>query len=412
MNTTEHPHDAWLGRQHPFPDRNPYDEACVDLATAAIRSGNLYGIGGQFNARLEDEFAKSYGVAHAVAVSSGTAAIHTAIAAFDPPPGSEIITAPITDAGTIVPIIFQGCVPIFADLDEHLGMDPASVESLITERTAAIVVVHLFGNATDVESIAQIAARHDIPLLEDCSQAHQTHFRGRTLGCYGTVGMFSFQQSKHMTTGDGGMVITDDDAIAERMRLFRDKGWARAGFGARAYPVLGLNYRMTELQAAVGIPQIGKVGQVIAKRRELADRIDSHLEGVAGVRRFVPTPGCEASYWCYPFFVDNWTTAAFADALAALGVPTLPGYIGDPIYQCMSVLRDGRTFGGSDYPLGPPVHPEVRYESGCCPRAEEHLRHLMVFWMHEGYSLADADDVGRAIARVASDLAVSVGPAR
>lgn len=391
-------------RTTPFPARNPYDDACIHLAAEAIRSGNLYGIGGTYTRRFEESFAELYGAQFAIATSSGTAAIHTALAALDPSPGSEVITAPITDAGTIVPILYQGCVPVFADVDEHLGMDPASVESLITERTVAIIVVHLFGNASDVRQLRAIADRHQVPLLEDCSQAHVTPLDGKLLGRYGHIGMFSLQQSKHMTTGDGGVVITDDPELAERMSLFRDKGWARSGFGPRSYPILGLNYRMTELQAAVGIPQIDRVKSVVARRRSLALRIDSYLDQAVGVRKFTPLPGCEASYWCYPFFVEQWPAETFSAALKAEGIPTMPGYIGEPIYSCMAALRDRRTFSDSSYPLSEPVHDTVTYALGLCPSAEAALQRLVVFWLHEGMTDADADDVGKAIAKVAANL--------
>jgi perosamine synthetase len=388
-------------RRDPFPPRAPFDEQCVELATEAIRSGNLFGPGGRFTTRFAAEFAAFYGAGHAVAVSSGTAAVHTALAAFAPEPGSEVITAPITDAGSVIPILALGCIPIFADIDAGYGMDPAAVEKAITARTAAIVVVHLFGGATDMPAICEIAARHGIAVIEDCSQAHATRLDGQWLGRFGQVGAYSLQQSKHLTTGDGGVVITDDPALAQRMARFCDKGWNRGSLGTRSYPFLGMNYRMTELQAAVGLPQLARLEAVVSRRRQLADRIDAYLVDAPGVHAVAPRNRADASFWVYPFEVDGHDAHVFADALAAEGVSVPPGYIGEPIYQCMSPVQDNVTFGTSNFPFLPPFHEPVQYGPGTCPRAEDALRRLMIFALHENLSDADADDVGRAIAKVA-----------
>lgn len=392
-------------RRGPFPPRAPFDEQCVELAAEAIRSGNLSGAGGPFTTRFAAEFAAFYGTAHGVTVSSGTAAVHTALAALAPEPGSEVITAPITDAGSVIPIMALGCVPIFADIDPHYGMDPVAVQKAITPRTAAIVVVHLFGGACDMPAICEIAARHDLPVIEDCSQAHATRLDGRLLGTFGQLGAFSLQQSKHLTTGDGGVVITDDPALAQRMAIFRDKGWRRGDLGARSYPILGMNYRMTELQAAVGLPQLARLDSVVARRRQLADRIDNHLAAAPGVQAFAPRNRADASYWAYPFEVVDHDAHEFAEALAAEGVDVAPGYIGAPIYQCMSPVQDNFSFATSGFPFVAPFHDPVRYGPGTCPRAEAAIRRLMTFGLHEDFSDADADDVGRAIGKVAHGLA-------
>jgi perosamine synthetase len=360
--------------------RQPFPAEAVLLASEAIRSGSLFGVGGTLTERFESEFAAYYGARHAVTVSSGTAAIHTALAAVDPEPGAEVVTAPITDAGSVLPILYQGCVPVFADVTDHLGMDPASVEACVTERTAAIIAVHPFGGATDVRALRAIADRHGIALIEDCSQAHGTRFHGEFLGRYGQIGVYSLQQSKHMTAGEGGVCVTDDDELATQMRLFSDKGWDRAGAGARGYPRLGLNYRASELVAAVTLPQLSTLDSVLARRRRSAALLDVAVDKAPGVTRWQPPAGCDASYWCYPFFVSGDITR-WADALAAEGVPTTPGYIGKPIYECMAALQDS-------------------YLPGLCPRAGEALTRLMIFWLHEDLTEDEITDVGTAIIKV------------
>src|SRR5437588_7057427 len=254
-------------RTRPFPSRAPFGDREVELVTEAIRSQNLFGPGNHMVPAFECQFAQIYGLKHAAASSSGTAAIHVAVGTVDPEPGDEIITAPITDLGSVVPIIYQTAIPVFADVDATYNLDPADVERNITPRTKAIVAVHLFGNPCDMDALVAIARRHNVALIEDCSQAHLTAYKGKLCGTIGDVGAFSLQQSKHMTTGDGGMTVTNREEWAERMHLFTDKGWTRKpGWGPRTYEFLAPNYRMTELQGAVGLAQCEKVHQVVERR--------------------------------------------------------------------------------------------------------------------------------------------------
>ncbi|MFH1572255.1 MAG: DegT/DnrJ/EryC1/StrS family aminotransferase, partial [Gemmatimonadota bacterium] len=215
-------------RQTPFPPRTPFGDEEVERVTRAIRSQNLFRWGGTEVDTFEEEFAAFYGRAHAVTSTSGTAAIHLAVGTLDPEPGDEIITAPISDLGSVSPILQQNAIPIFADIEPAtFNMDPEDTEKKITPRTKAIMVVHLFGNGCDMDAFTDISRRHGIPLIEDCSQAHATRYKGRYLGTFGELAAYSLQQSKHMTTGDGGMTTTSDEALWERLRFFVDKGFQR-----------------------------------------------------------------------------------------------------------------------------------------------------------------------------------------
>ena len=160
-------------------------------------------------------------------------------------------------------------IPVFADIDHTYNMDPEDVERKITPRTKAIIAVHLFGNPCNMDGMVKVAKRHNIPLIEDCSQCHMTEYKGKPVGTFGDFGCFSFQQSKHMTTGDGGMTVTYNKVHHDKMKLFVDKGYARKGWGARAYAFLAPNYRMNELTAAVGIAQLKKVRGVVEKGASL-----------------------------------------------------------------------------------------------------------------------------------------------
>jgi len=355
---------------------------------------------------MEREFAALYGVKHAVASTSGTAAIHIAVGTVNPNPGDEIITAPITDGGSVVPIIYQNCIPIFADVDETYNMDPADVERKITDRTAAIMVVHLFGNACKMEAMVDIARRHDIPLIEDCSQAHATRYRGRYLGTWGDIAAFSLQQSKYMTTGDGGVTITNRDDWSERMFLFRDKGWTRKpGWGQRSYAFLAPNYRMTELQGAVGLAQVRKVRGVVEKRMELGNYLTELIGGIEGVTPPPITEGSEHGYWSYPLRIDGWPIAKFAEALTKEGVDAGAAYIGEPIFLCMEALASKKTFGSSTHPFdGCHGGREIEYTRGMCPRTEEALQHMVTLGLNSNYTRKDIEDMAGAIRKVAELL--------
>jgi dTDP-4-amino-4,6-dideoxygalactose transaminase len=305
-----------------------------------------------------------------------------------------------------VPILYQNAIPVFADIDETYNMDPADVERKITDRTRAILVVHLFGNACDMDAMAAIARRHKLALIEDCSQAHATKYKGRYLGTIGDIGCFSLQQSKHMTTGDGGMTITNRDDLSERMALFRDKGWSRKpGWGARTYLFLAPNYRMTELQGAVGLAQVKKVRAVVEKRMELGNLLSESIRGITGLVPAPVTPGSEHSYWSYALRVDGWDPKTFASALSAEGVGCGAGYIGEPIFLCMEACCNKVTFGNSHHPFdGCHTSREYHYTRGLCPKTEDALKHMINLGINEQMNPQDVLDMAGAIRKVAEHL--------
>lgn len=394
-------------RTEPFGPRRPFGEAEIANVTEAIQSQNLFGPSGTFVPRFQERFAAMYGAAGAAACTSGTAAIHLALGALSFDPGDEIITAPITDAGSIIPILYQNLVPVFADIDETYNMDPEDVERRITGRTRAIMAIHLFGNPCDMERMAQVARRHGLILIEDCSQAHRTGYNDRLVGTFGDIGCFSLQQSKHMTTGDGGVTISANEDLVDRMRLFRDKGWMRwASRESRFYTQLGMNYRMNELSGAVACAQLDKVTQVAGRRHELGTRITAAIEGLPGVGQVPTTPGGWHTYWLYPLRVTGWPAARFAEALSAEGIPAGAGYIGEPIFMCMgSLTPGGRTFGESRHPLdGCHGGRVLEYGPGMCRRTEALLPELVTLSLHEHMTDADADDIATAIHKVAEHL--------
>ena len=389
-------------RERPFPERTPFGEEEVELVTQAIRSQNLFSWSGHFVSDFEREFAAFYGMKHAVASTSGTAAIHIAVGAVNPNPGDEIITAPITDLGSVVPILLQNAIPIFADVDETYNMDPEDVERKITPRTRAIIAVHLFGNACNMDALGAIAKKHNVILIEDASQSHATKYKGRYLGTVGDIGCFSLQQSKHMTTGDGGMTITSNEAYWDRMRFFADKGYLRKGYGSRAYAFLAPCYRMNEETAAVGLPQLKRVRARVERRMELGSLLSELIKRIDGIRSAPVTEGSEHSYWLYPIHVEKWHAQQFAAALTAEGVPAGAGYIGRPIFACAECCAAKVTYGDSHFPFDSAYNDrKIAYDENLCPRAQRALDHFVNVAVNENFSDEDVRDIARAIGKVA-----------
>src|SRR5687767_12888702 len=226
------------------------DDELVQLA-AVIESGTLTSTKGQFVRRLEQRFAEYMGVEWTYACSHGTAALHTALAAIDPEPGDEVITTSITDMGALTPIIYQSAIPVFADVDSRTyNITADTIEAVLSPRTKAIMVTHLFGNPCRMGEIMEMARVRGIPVIEDCAQVFGAEINGRKVGAWGDIGCFSLQQGKHITTGEGGLVATNNADFARRMFLFINKAW---GYGDKNpdHYFLALNFRMNELTDAV-----------------------------------------------------------------------------------------------------------------------------------------------------------------
>ncbi len=393
-------------RNKPFPKRTPFGEKEIRQVTEAIKSQNLFAPSGKKVKEFEEEFAKKYGVKYAVASTSGTAAIHIAIAGLNPDPGSEIITAPVTDFGTIAGILFQGCIPIFADWKENtFNMDPDDIERKITKKTVAIIVVHLFGNPCDMDKIMKIAKKYKLPVIEDCSQAYFTPYKEKLVGTIGDIGCFSMQQSKHLTAGEGGLTITNNKKYAERMALFRDKGWSRRKWGPRAYLFLGLNYRPTELTGAVGLAQLEKVEKVVKKRNKLGDYLTKLIKDIPGILPAPVVSGGKHSYWLYPFKIMDFPPKKFVKALNAEGIHAGLGYTGKPIYLCSEALRKKKTFGNSGYPFNSQYYGrKIEYKEGLCPVAEKELKRISIIGINENFEKEDIESYARAIKKVAGNL--------
>lgn len=393
-------------REKPFPFHRNIGLEELEQLLEVIKSKNLFRWGGGARAveTFEQKFAEYLGVKHAVASTSGTAALHVAVAAINPEPADEIITAPITDMGTIIAILQCNAIPVFADVDPEIYcIDPKSVEERITERTKAVIAVHLFGHPCDMEGLMEVCRKHGLYLIEDCAQAHLAEYKGKKMGTFGHINAFSFQMSKHLTMGDGGMTITEDKELFERAFYFADKGWRRGG-EFREYLFLGINYRMTELQGAVGLAQLEKWQWVVDQRNKWGTYLSELLSEVEGVNPPVVREGCKHVYWLYAFTIDEemlGPSGEFAEAVSAEGIPCGLGYIGIPIYLT-DALKNRITYGTSSCPYTcPRAARDVFYYEGLCPNTEDALKRMLTVPINEHYTERDVEDLAEAIRKVA-----------
>jgi perosamine synthetase len=362
----------------------------IQLLTEAIRSGTLTSTKGTFVKQLEQQFADLLGVKYAYACASGSAAVHTAIAAIDPEPGDEIITTSITDMGALTPILYQTAIPVFADVDPRTwNVTAETIRPCISERTKAIIVTHLFGNPCEMTEIMALADAHGIPVIEDSAQGFLATHCGQPVGSIGAVGCFSLQQGKHITTGEGGIVTTNDDALARRLFLFINKAF---GYGDPQpdHYFIAPNYRMSELQGAVAVAQLGKLPDIVARRQASAQKLTDLLQHTAGIA----TPWIDARsthvYWKYCLRVDSHSIREGAVGLAQTlkadyGIFSAPRYIQKPAFQC-EVIRDQRTFGNSRFPFNLARPEAVDYSPEKFPGTFTGLEQVLVLPWNEAYT--------------------------
>lgn len=375
----------------------------IELLTQVIRSGKLGRWGATMVAQFEKEFCELLGMKHAVASTSGTSALHVAVGAVNPNPGDEIITCPITDAGSIIPILMQNAVPVFADLDPDTYTPTAeTIAAKITARTKAVMVIQLFGQMADMGPIVELCKSRGLILIEDCCQAYLAEYKGNLSGTMGDIGCFSLQQSKHMSSGDGGVTVTNNPELARRMLLFHDKGWPRDGSG-RDYMFLGPNYRMNELTGAVALAQTRKVRKNVELRRKWGNMLSELIKDIPGINACKVGEGRKHSYWLYPMTIEEdvlgVSPAEFCKILSKEGIGAGNGYIGKPIYN-YEFLRDRNTYGDSHFPLQ-----DTEYKLDDCPKTVEALRRLNILSINEKYVEQDVLDMAAGIRKVATALA-------
>ncbi|HEU4759050.1 MAG TPA: DegT/DnrJ/EryC1/StrS family aminotransferase, partial [Dehalococcoidia bacterium] len=375
-------------RERPFPPWPLLDDDDVTAVAEVLRSGRLTQLTGGTVAAFEEAFAAWHGVRHCVATSSGTTAIHVALAALDIGPGDEVIVPAHTFIASATPVLHQRATPVFADVDpQTYCLSPQSVAERITGRTKAIVAVHLNGHPADLDPLLALAQPRGIAVVEDAAQAHGALYKGRKVGTIGRLGCFSFWEDKIMTTGgEGGAVIKGDDALAERLRRLRHHGEGPSpGERQHFHLELGYNYRMTAMQAATGLVQLRRLDEYLEARRRNAAYLSERLGELDRIEPPFVAPYAVHSYYKYICRLhpeSGISIAEFVRAVAAEGVPISRRYP-TPLPQ-------------------QPVFREASYGGAPCPVAERLAGEMFTLLVHPTVATADLDDVVRAIRKVAA----------
>jgi len=359
---------------------------------------------------LERAWEAHFGVKHAVSVNSATSGLYAAMGAAGVGPGDEVIVSPFTMSASATPPLVYGAIPVFADIDpDTFCLDPASVRERITPQTRAIVVVDIFGHPAEMNELMQIAQEHNLTVIEDTAQAPGAQYHSRWAGTLGHMGVFSLNYHKTIHCGEGGIIVTDDDELAERLRLIRNHAElvVKNKGTQNLVNMIGFNYRMTEIEAAIAGEQLKKLDPLVQARIEAAHYLTERLYHSPGIKPPVERKGIRHGYYVYAIRYDaaqiGVPREAFAAALKAEGVPVFeaayePLYL-QPIYQ----QRMG--FGNEGFPWTyPGYRGSVSYEPGICPVAERmHAEELLYTNIcHASITHADLDDWLAAVDKVMS----------
>lgn len=389
---------AGSGRRWGEPERKQLE--------AMLEQDSLFYWQGPQTKLLTQRFQEFCPVKYVQTCSSGTAAIHIAVAAAGIGLGDEVITSPVTDIGTVIGVLYQQAVPVFADLGAGTyNLDPADVEKRITPKTKAIIAVHLTGNPCDLDALKAIADRHKLILIEDCAQAWGAKSRGRPIGTVGHFACFSLQNSKHVTCGDGGVVGTNDERFGPLLQPFGDKGSSRSG--KRTFPAFATNYRMSEPQAAVAAAQLTRLEAIAAKRARLGNLLTEKIADLPGIIPHQVHPEDRAVYWFYMFRMRPQAfrcgRSEFVKALLAEGAPVTGGYIGVPLYG-EPVFQKHAFFAGR-WPVKEMGLTTMDFSTHKCPEAEAILATGIRVTIHEHMTEQYILEVAEAIRKVARHYA-------
>lgn len=400
-------------RTKPFGPTHDFGEDDAEAVAEVVRTGDIGK--GSHVFEFERQWAARHGVRHAVSVTSGTAAMHTCVAAINPDPGDEIIVTPWTSGGSIIGLLLHNCVPVFADIEDTYNIDPKDVEAKITPRTRAIMAVHLFGNPCNMAALRQIADKHGLFLIEDCCQAHFAEHQGQIVGSLGDIAGYSYG-GKHLSAGMGGMVLTSNESLWERALLFSDAALPRANgpYAGRPYAnyFLAPNYRMTNVIAAILLSQIKKVDGYIERKIWAAQRI---IEGLSDIETITPQavrPGDRNTYWTLGFTIDTDHFACdawqFAEAVTKEGVAMGGPYIGSskegPLYR-NPFLAEPNMYGRSRFPFDYERERPVDYRQVACPNGEALMKRGINISMRPSFTEEDITDIVTAIRKVATHYA-------
>ena len=394
-------------RTTPFPKRHLWGAeertTVMALFDQVIETGNVIHYGGLEEQGYEQEFAAFHGGGYAALVNSGTSALYVALGALELEVAGEVVVPPITDPGGVMPVPLLNLVPMVADAAPgsfNAGAD--QIEAVLTPYTRAIIVAHIAGEPADMDPILEIARARNLPVIEDCAQAHGARYQGRLVGTLGSIAAFSTMSGKHHATGpQGGVVYTADEDLHWQAKRFADRGKpfnTTATSNVRA----GLNLNGNDLAAAIGRVQLAKLPAMNKQRRRVAAQIYAGLSALKTI-----SPGWElvdtaAVYWFLRFHVDHQRLSVdkdtFAAAVAAEGIPVSASYRWIPAEA--EWFRQRQVFAGSDYPWGLPAYGGDRQAQFPCPNAVESVESHFTMSIHENFGVDEIQDVLTALAKV------------
>ena len=393
-------------RDEPRPRWPIYGEEEIQLIAEILRAGNTHFNRSWVSAAFEERFAAWNGSKYAFCCNSGTSAIHMALAAVGVGPGDEVIVPPRTFIGTVSPVLYQNAVPVFADIDPKThNISPDAIRDAITDRTRAIIPVHLSGIPCDMEEIMALSGEHDLFVIEDCAQAHGAEYKGRKVGTFGPVNAFSMQDSKIInTSGDGGMVTTDNEEYAAFCREFRNHGFLSTlsldDLHIYIHPRMGYNYRMTEIQAAIGLKMMDRADAYIQQRRENAAHLTEGIREIPGLVPMYEPPDCKGTYYVYyatlkleEFLVDR---DQFVRALQTENIAVRIGTSAELYRQELFQKRAAHSWDSRIY------DGDASYEGTVCPVAHKVGRETFAVELAPPATTEEMADVVKALRKVAA----------
>ena len=397
-------------REKPFPKYPIISSDEKNAVLEVLESGNLSTfvaspgenfLGGKKIHEFEEKFANYIGTKFAVAFNSATSALHAAVAAVGVNPGEEVIVPPYTFTSTATCVLMHNAIPVFSDVkSDTYCLDPTKLNGAITSLTRAIISVHLFGHPCDMDEIMDIAHKNNFKVIEDCAQAPGAIYKGRKVGTIGDCGVFSFQETKNMMTGEGGMLVTNDEEIAKAAQMVRNHGeMILPTLKARTYKseILGWGYRMTELEAAIGIVQLAKLDKQNEERIKLTEYLTDKIHMINGLRH-TRYDHVKHVYYVFSFSFDEKkigiSREKFCEAMRAEGIPCYGGYV-KPLYL-NPLYMEKRAFAFKHYVGG------AKYEKGICPVTELLNEKLLVLIpvCRPPATFEDMDDIFNAIKKI------------
>lgn len=392
-------------RLEPFPPLIRYGQEEANALREVVESGSMSYWSKNKCVVFAEKAKAFFGATYCVGGSSGSAVIHAAVGALEIPPGYEVITSPITDMGTLIGVLYQNLIPVFADVDPFsYNLTADTIRKAITDRTRAIIVVHLAGNPCEMDEIMALASEYGIPVIEDCAQAYNATYKGRGVGAIGAIGCFSLNESKHISCGDGGFAITDDEKLYDGMHNYLDKYYDRFNRGNKMHR-LAPCYRLSELQYAVAAVQLDKVENLTAIRNSHGDLLSSLIGADSLVFPQRVAPHSKSSYWFHMFRMNTEKLACAADvfveALRAEGILCSKGYLPRPLYL-EKIFTEKEFFPGGVWPAELVSGRSYSYQSGLCPAAESILSDSVRLTLHEAFSTDDIKDIAHAVNKVSA----------